>query len=208
MGRINAVLDEEVDYGFEGGGEYKTDETRSSTGFREADSAWKYPRHKYSAAFSKIQDDTRDALIEVFHACRGKRHSFMMKDWNDFTAVAEPLQVETGTTNKVQLYKTYSFGQAFTIRPIYALKAGVTIRDNEGAAVAGTFNLLTGEFTPDAEWGAGPFTWSGEFYVWVHFADDYNSMTIAGWQDHDASIDLVEDPIKITATNLPLSWEE
>ncbi len=208
MGRINAVLDEEVDYGFEGGGEYKTIETESVNGFREADSQWKFPKHRYSASFSNIKEDARDYFIEVFHACRGKRHSFLFKDWNDYVAENEPLNVETGTTNKVQLYKTYKFGQAYTIRPIFALKDGVEVHDENGDPVPGTFNLLTGEFTPASEWGSGPYTWSGEFYVWVHFADDYNGMTIASWQAHDADVELIEDPLKITATNVPASWEE
>ena len=208
MGRINAVLDEEVDYGFEGGGEYKTNETDSANGFREADSKWKFPKHRYSASFTNIKEDARDYFIEVFHACRGKRHSFLFKDWNDFVAEDEPLNVESGTANKVQLYKTYSFGQAYTIRPIYAVKEGTEVYDENGDPVPGTLNLLTGEFTPVSEWGDGPYTWSGEFYVWVHFADDYNGMTIASWQAHDAGVDLIEDPIKITATNVPASWEE
>lgn len=208
MGRINAILDEGVDYGFEGGGEYQTDETISVNGFREADSAWKYPKHKYSASFTSITEATRDYLIRVFHACRGKRHSFLFKDWNDYQAFDEPLNVEIDTANKVQLYKTYPFGQAYTIRPIYALKAGVEIHDENGDVVPGDFDLLTGEFTPVSVWGAGPYTWTGEFYVWVYFADDYNGMTIASWQTRDADIELIEDPILITATNVPVSWEE
>lgn len=208
MGRINAVLDEEVDYGFEGGGEYKTNETDSVNGFREADSAWKFPKHRYSASFTNIDEDVRDYFIKVFHACRGKRHSFLFKDWNDYRALNESLNVETGTANPVQLYKTYDFGQAYTIRPIQALKVGAEVYDELGDPVPGTLNLLTGVFTPVADWGAGPYTWSGEFYVWVHFADDYNGMTIASWEAHDADLDLIEDPIKITATNVPASWEE
>lgn len=210
MGRINAVLDEEVNYGFEGGGEYKTNQTDLENGFSDEDSAWKYPRHRYNAKFSTMQADTRTAVIQTFHACRGKRHEFMFKDWNDFEAEHESVAVEAGTTNKIQLYKTYLFGQAYTIRPIFALKDGTcSVYDEDDNLVPGTFNLLTGEFTPTNPWQVGKlYYWSGEFYVWVAFKDDYNGMTINGWQAYDATIELVERRTKITATNVPNSWEE
>lgn len=209
MGRINAVLDDEADYGFEGGPEYNTGIVDLENRFEERDSRWKYPKHKYSASFSNIKEDARDYFIQVFHACRGARHSFLFKDWNDYIVEAQTLQVNSGTRDKVQLYKVYTFGQAYTVRPIQAVnEAATVIYDNTGTPVEGVLDPLSGEFTPTADWGSGQHTWSGEFYVWVRFADDYSGMTINNWQDHTTDIDLVEDPLKITATNVPLSWEE
>lgn len=209
MGRINQVLDERIDYGFEGGARYSTDVTELENGFEERDSAWMYGRHEFHASFGDINDEDRDTIINVFHVCRGKRHSFLFKDWNDYTAVAQPLATQQGTTNVVQLYKTYEWGVAYTIRPIQALKAGtVIVRDQLGAPVAGTANVLTGEFTPTAAWGPGPYTWEGEFYVWVRFDADYNPMTINSWRANTARVELVEDKFSFTATNVPASWEE
>lgn len=209
MGRIAEVLDEAVDYGFEGGPRYSTAVTDLENGFNERDSEWSFARHEFSASFGNITDEDRDFIIEVYHACRGRRHSFLFKDWNDFRAVAQPLAAEQGTIETVQLYKTYNFGQAYTIRPIQALKAGTcVVRDQINAIVPGTFNDLTGEFTPDAAWGPGPFTWSGEFYVWVRFEADYNPMTINSWRANTAEVELIEDKFKFDATNVPESWEE
>lgn len=210
MGFINAVLDEEVDYGFEGGPEYATESVDLENGLQYRDSAWKFPRHRYSASFENIGDDEREAIIKVFHAVRGKRHSFKFKDWNDYTATAEPLSVESGTSNPVQLYKTYAFGEAFTIRPVQAL-AFATIYLNVGGTptpVPGTLDLLLGTFTPNSAWGAGEYSWSGEFYVWVHFTADYNAFTINSWRANTASVELEEDKRKIVPTNMPVSWEE
>lgn len=207
MGRIHAVLEDEVDYGFEGGGEYNTDIADLENRFEDRDSAWKFPKHKYSANFSNLDEADRDRFIEIFHACRGRRHSFLIKDWNDFEGVDQPLAVAVSTTNKVQLYKTYTFGPAYTIRPIFAFKT-VQILDETDTPVPGTMNLWTGEFTPDNPWGVGPYKWTGEFYVWVRFDSDYNTLTINAWRNHTANIELIEDPIKITATNVPMSWEE
>lgn len=207
MAFINAILDEAVAYGFEGGPEYNTINVDLENGLSHRDSAWMYPRHKYSAQFDNMSDDDRDEVIEVFHAVRGMRHSFKFKDWNDFHVTNEPLNVEVGTSNRVQLYKTYNFGPAYTIRPIQAIATDVVIY-NGATPIAGTLNTETGEFTPNAAWASGTYTWSGTYYVWVHFTEDYNSFTINSWRANTANIDLEEDKQQITATNVPLSWEE
>lgn len=213
MGRINAVLDEEVDYGFEGGGRHSTSSPTTTNGFSERDSRWKYPIHEYEASFGDIKDDARDFLVNVLMVVRGKRHDFMFKDWNDFTVEGQQLICgAVGTTEQIQLYKRYAgFGQAYTIRPIQALKEA-TIYDVSDAenpvAVPGTLDLLTGLFTPDDPWDAGPYELDAEFYVWVHLDDDYNPITINSWQANTARVRLVESPIEFTATNVPESWDE
>ena len=207
MGRINEVFDEEADYGFEGGPAYKTAVVDLENGFDDRDSEWAYPKHEYSASFSNIREEDRDYVIAVFHACRGRRHSFLFKDWNDYSVENEPIDVEPGTSNTIQLYKTYEFGEAYTIRPIQAIRIA-TIYNEAGTPIAGTLNLQTGEFTPNDPWGTGQYSWTGEFYVWVRFDDDYNPMTINSWRTHSASVKLVEDKFPFMATNVPPSWEE
>jgi uncharacterized protein (TIGR02217 family) len=207
MGFINAILDEAVAYGFEGGPEYSTGVVDLDYGLDIRDSEWIYPRHKYTASFEDLDDDARDTIIEVFHATRGQRHSFKFKDWNDYVATNEPLVVDVvGTTNPVQLYKTYTFGPAYTIRPIQALEAAVV--SLAGVPVAGTIDTETGMFYPAAAWVAGSYTWSGTFYVWTRFTNDYNAFTINSWRAATANVELQEDKRKITATNVPASWEE
>lgn len=207
MGRINQVLDEEVDYGFEGGPEYATDVTDLENGFEERDSGWNYAKHKYSASFGDIDDDRRDFIITVFHACRGRRHSFLFKDWNDFAVENMPIDVLPGTSDPIQLYITYSWGDAYTVRPIQAIKEAVVL-DEDGTEVPGTLDLFTGIFTPSIPWTAEQYRWTGEFYVWVRFDADYNSMTINNWRANTAMVELVEDKFKFTPANVPASWEE
>lgn len=208
MGRINAVLDEEVDYGFEGGARYKTDVIESPNGFEERDSDWAFGKHEFEASFGNIKDDDRDSIIAVFHACKGKRHSFLFYDWNDRFIVDQPIVCGlVGSLEPIQLYKTYQFGQAFTVRPIQALKSA-TLLDPLNTVVPGTWDLMTGVFTPDEPWGEGPYTVSAEFYVWVRFDDDLNSMTINSWSANTAKVRLVEDPFHFTPTNVPVSWDE
>ncbi len=209
MGRINAVLDEQVDYGFEGGPEYSNEVVDLENGFEHIDSAWNYPRHRYSASFGNIPDEDRDYIISVFHTCKGRRHYFKFKDWNDYKAIDEPLQVQAGTTNPVQLYKTYQPNgwPAWTVRPIQAFLSA-TIKTLGGATVAGILDTETGIFTPSSPWLSGTHTWSGEFYVWVRFDADYNAMTINSWRANTAKVELVEGKFAFLPTNVPASWEE
>jgi len=210
MGKILAVFEEGVDYGFEGGPRYSTDEAKLVNGFLERDSSWEYSRHEFSASFGNILDEVRDRIIAVFHVCRGARHSFKFKDWNDYTIVDQVLQVLPGTSDPVQLYKTYEpFGPPYvTVRPIQAFKYA-TIVDNLGDPVAGTLDLDTGIFTPTDPWTVDEYRISlAEFYVWVCFEDDYNPMTINAWKANTARVTLIEDLTEFTATNVPSSWEE
>lgn len=215
MGYINAVLDEQVDYGFEGGPEYSNEVVDLENGFEHIDSAWNYARHRYSASFGNIPDEDRDYIIAAFHVCKGRRHYVKFKDWNDYKAVNEPLQVIPGTVEPVQLYKTYQPKDpvtglpwpAWTVRPIQAVLTA-EIRTPGDNVVAGTLDTETGMFTPDEPWASGTHTWSGEFYVWVRFDADYNAMTIASWRANTAKVELVEGKRVVTATNVPDSWEE
>lgn len=207
MARINAVFDEAVDYGFEGGVRYKTDIADNPNRFEERDSEWRYGKHEFEASFGNIKDADRDKVLRVFHICRGRRHSFMFKDWNDFQILNQELIVGTvGTTESIQVYKKYEgFGQGFTIRPIQALKTAF-LYDQDDNEVAGTWDMLTGVFTPDTEWGEGPYTVDCEFYVWVRFDADYNPMAINSWQANTTRVQLIEDPIAFMQLNVPVSW--
>lgn len=217
MARIQAVLDEAMAYGFRGGGGYSVNVTDLENRFEERDENWKYPKHQYDASFENMQDDAKGEIIETFHACRGRLHSFLMRDWNDYKIRSQPIQVLPGTAGKVQLYKRYEFGPAYTIRVIQSIDTrdedglgnavfSPVIIDENGDPVAGSFDPWTGEFTPVGAWGAGEYLLSCDFLVWVRFDDDDNDMTINNWQDHTADVSLIEDPFEFFATNVPPSW--
>ena len=210
MARIPVVLDKEVSYGFSGGGGYNVNVQELGNRFEERDERWKYAKHVYNAAYENIQEETRDALINAFHACGGRAHSFMFKDWNDYEIRDQLLAVRPGTSEAVQLYKTYEFGPAYRIRPVQALDVAEFtpfIVDGDDNVIAGTFDPLTGMFTPEDDWVLGNHYLSCNFLVWVRFDDDMNEMTIGGWRDHSADVTLVEDPFPMYALNLPESWD-
>lgn len=210
MARINAVLDEAVDYGFSGGPRYKTNISDHPNGFEDRDSRWMYPKHEFSASFGDVDDDHRDLIIAGFHACRGRKHSIKFKDWNDFEIVDQPIQVLPGTADPIQLYKTYApFGPSYTtVRPIQAF-AFCDLVDEVGAPVLGSLDTETGIFTPMNPWGTGEYRiQQAEFYVWVRFDDDYNEMTINSWRANTAKVTLKEDPFEFLPLNVPASWDD
>lgn len=213
MARIPAILDEAVAYGFRGGGEYSVNVSDLENRFEERDENWMYPKHRYDASFENLDDDVKDELINTLHACRGRFHSFMMKDWNDYQITDQLLQVLPGTSDPVQLYKLYqpTGWPAYSVRPVQAVdtRPGAepfALLDDNGDPVAGTLDPLTGLFTPVGLWGAGDYFLTCDFLVWVRMDHDDNQMTINGWRDHTVDVSMVEDPFEFLPTNVPPSW--
>lgn len=201
---IDAVLSDAVAYGFEGGPEYLTDITEQDNGYEHRNSVWMFPRHRYSARFVNIPDEAKTEILAAFHACRGRAHSFKFKDWNDYYVENQRILVPRDTTDTIQLYRTYQFGPVKSVRVIQALKYA-ELKDNLGNPIEGDLNLNTGEFTPMEPWASDTVYWTGEYYVWVRFDNDYNRFTIGNWQASTAPIDLVEDKRRFTAENV--YWE-
>jgi uncharacterized protein (TIGR02217 family) len=151
-----------------------------------------YPLHRYSARYPGLPAETRDELLAVFHAAKGRFRAFRFKDWNDYQATAQPLQVEVGTQTPVQLFKRYTFGSETIARKIQAPVAGtVVVLDDDSDPVPGTVDLF-GLFTPDANWPSADATATFEFDVWVRFDSDYNAFVIGRPNGHTATVDLVE----------------
>lgn len=210
MARINAVLDEYVDYGFQGGPRYKVNVEEYPNRLEDRDSRWQYAKHEFSASFGDVDEESRDYLIAAFHVCRGRTHSLKFKDWNDFTIVDQPFQVIPGTAEPVQLYKTYApFGPLYVrVRPIQCVRLCV-IHDPSGNPVDGTWDYETGIFTPSSEWAeVGEYRIAyAEFYVWVRYDNDYHEMTINSWRANTTKVQFVEDPFFFMPTNVPLGWD-
>lgn len=210
MARINAVLDEDVDYGFKGGPRYKTNVGDYPNRLEDRDSEWKYPKHEFNASWGDISDEKRDHVLAGFHVCRGRKHSIKFKDWNDFEIFDQVIQVLPGTSLPIQLYKIYDpYGPDYiSVRPIQAFKFA-TIVDEDELEVAGTLDLATGLFLPDADWGAGEYRIAeAEFYVWVRYDNDYNELTINSWRANTAKVSFVEDPFDFLPENVPNSWDD
>ncbi|MCW0458965.1 hypothetical protein NB717_000033 [Xanthomonas sacchari] len=197
MDYIDARLSDLVAFGFSGGDEWKTQVVPLNNGQEQRNAQWKYPRARFKAQYLNFLEDARNEIISAFNAARGQLYSFRFRNWNDFVARGERIYPLAGTKDPVQLIRTYPFGPVSSFRKVQAPVAEtVTVRDNLSNAVQGTLDASLGLFTPASAWGSTPYTWSGEFDLWVRFVSDYNAFTINNRSGDElvstADIELVE----------------
>ncbi|MBB4126216.1 uncharacterized protein (TIGR02217 family) [Xanthomonas translucens] len=197
MSYIEARLSDLVAFGFSGGPEWSTRIVQLENGKEQRNGQWLYPKQRFKAQYLNFREDARDEIQAAFNAVRGRLYAFRFKDYNDFIARRERVYPNAGTSDAVQLIKSYSFGLATTIRRIQAPVAGtVIVYDDLGEPVPGVLDAGLGLFTPASAWGSGIYTWSGEFDVWVRFDNDYNAFTIGNRSGDEyvatADIELVE----------------
>lgn len=189
-------------FGFIGGPEFQTNIQPLASGREKRNANWAVCRHKYSAPFRNISEAAYRSIKEVFLVVRGQTHTFLHRDWGDYTATDEPFGTGDGTTTVFQLIKVSSLGAGSYTRTItkpnsssplvtpFSVKvAGVTT----GVSVDDTTGLVTFASAPAA--GAA-LTWSGEFDVQVRFDTDYLPFTLddksSGGYVTNGTIDLIE----------------
>lgn len=192
MSFVNARINECMAYGFTGGPEWSTLIIPMDNGREQRNGQWLYPRSRFSADYQNLGRDDQQTVLQFFHAMRGRLHCFRLKDWNDYQAINELQAPAIGTTNPMQLVKSYAVGSQVTTRIIQAPVSGTATLLRDGTPVAGTFDYETGLFTPDAEWLAGTYTASFEFDIWVRFDSDFNAFSIGSINAHSAAIDVIE----------------
>lgn len=158
-------------YGWQGGPSIDVLIKRLASG-REKRKPQQFVRlHSYILPYQNITDsDYLQYIKSAYMALGGPTDSFLVKDYGDFRAVNEPLGIAPAGSTPVQLLRTYGFAGLVThSRVITKPVVGAVISQN-GLPVAGTLNLLTGMFTPDAPWTpAAILTWDGEFRVPCRF---------------------------------------
>lgn len=182
MAYINTRLRERVAAGFAGGPEWSTQVVRLDNGREQRNAQWLYPKHRYIAQFRNISAEDRNTVLEAFHGCRGQLHAFRFKDWNDYEGANEPFVQINGVW---RMTKQYVFGSETSTRLIQAPVSGtVTLSGGDLA----NLDYETGIYSGDAT----GLTWSGEFDVWVRFANDFNAFTIDHLNAHTADIELIE----------------
>jgi len=190
-GFIDTRLPECVAYGFQGGPEWNTAIVELDNGGEVRNGQWRYPRMRYSAAFNNLSAAGQREVMAAFYAARGRLYAFRINDPLDNVAEAEPIAPAIGTTDAVQLTRTYRLGPEAATRRIQAIVTAV-IRNSAGTAVAGSLDAGKGLFVPAAAWADDDYTWSGEFDVWVRFDSDHNAFTLGDLDAHSADIELVE----------------
>lgn len=184
-------------FGFTGGPEFQTNIQNIASGREKRNADWAICRHKYSAPFKNISEEAYRAIKGVFLVMRGRTHTFLHRDWGDFSAVDEPFGAGDGATTLFYLSKvsTVAGGGSYT-RLVDKPDAGVTVKVN-GVITAASVSQLDGSVAFSAAPASGAvLTWSGEFFVHVRFDMDYLPFSLddknSGGFVTNGSVDLIE----------------
>lgn len=184
-----------ISFGRPGGPEYNTDTPLVESGNEQGrNSYWPEPRYSWDVGYSIRSMDQIYALLQFFHACRGKWKPFRFKDWLDYKSCAvdqtpdfddQSLGAAEAGQTEFQLGKTYAQGSYSTLIQIIKPR-GSTIRIGVDAAevTSGwTVNESTGLITRDTPFAGGEVvTWGGEFYRKCRFDIDKLSHEFAAWE--------------------------
>lgn len=193
MAFIETRLNDTVRYGFSGGPRFSTRIVTLTNGAERRNRKWSRALWSYKAPYNRMTPELYAQIYAAFLAAGGMADGFRFKDWADYSATGEALgAAPAGTTDPVQLVKTYAFGSANYVRNIIKPVAGTVIVYLGGSPVAGTVDTTNGEFTPSAAWGSGALTGDFEFDVPVRFDTDYLPWDYEDFRRLSADIPLME----------------
>lgn len=183
--------------GFTGGPEFQTDIKNAQNGREYRNGDWAICRHKYTCPFLNISNDAYLSIKEVFLVVRGRLHTFLHRDWADYTAVNERFGVGDGTNKIFQLRKTSTLGSATYDRLITKPSGTVLVKANGTAASGYLVEPTTGVVTFSTAPGDNVvLTWTGEFDVQVRFDIDFLPFSLDDRNNDgyvtNGSVDLIE----------------
>lgn len=194
---IDDTIDQCAAYGFTGGPTFRTNiaEMRSWREKRNADVDM--ARHEYSAPYNNISHEGWREIRRMFYVCRGKLHSFRLRDPNDYQASNELFGIGDGVTTAFQL-SNLSEADGVTYSRLVQLPVNPTIFV-DGVEVAASVDLQTGEvdFGSSVPQLGEALTWSGFFDVKVRFDQDSLPFSLDSRRPDgfaiNGSINLIED---------------
>jgi len=195
MAHINEYLEGCFAYDFEGGPQFNTQIVELQNGREKRNATWAQQKHKYSASFNNISHAQYKLIKKMHMVARGRLHAFKITDPLDSYADNEVFGQGNGTDKTFQLITTVDYDGYYYTRGIY----GVVVDSSFDVTVNG---VSASGYTIDTERGTVTFTtapaslaelrWSGNFFVWVRFDDDYLPFTLDNPDATNGSINLIE----------------
>ncbi|KGQ19937.1 DUF2460 domain containing protein [Lysobacter dokdonensis DS-58] len=179
MAYLTTRMPERIAAGFVIGPRWQTLVVPLDNGREQRNAQWLFPKYEARANIGMFNAADRQAIRNLFMACRGRANPFRVRDPLDYTATAQPLYTVGGVT---YLARSYAYGGETAYRliqaPVTATLSG-----------AGSVDLTTGIVT-----GANPVadTWTGTFDIWMRFESDFGAITATTTNVQTADIELVE----------------
>lgn len=203
MSAVNFIdyrLNPNYAYGFTGGPDWRTNRNPlRTTGVVNRDRKWLMPQHRYSANYALPMQEAFDELRAMTYVTCGGWLAFRFKDWDDYDVVDELIGTGDGTSNPMQLVKTYTKGPRSFTR-IIRLPLNAVLRDEDNNTLSVTVDALSGQVVPASPWPSGKgIYWTGEFDVPVYFESDYNPITRRSPGTSSQRVVLVEEMAPLVA---------
>ena len=139
-----------LSFGALGGPERRTDVVMLANGFEERNTPWSQSRRRFDAGMGLRSLDDVERLVAFFEARQGQLHGFRWKDWSDYKsclpsgepgAMDQLLFTGDGTTDRIQLTKTYTSGAQSYVRRITKPVEGTVRIAVDGVALRETIDF-------------------------------------------------------------------
>lgn len=183
-------------FGWEGGAEFKTQIVELMNGREKRNAEWSQARHRYSAPFNNISKEAYREIKQMHVVCRGQLHAFLFHDVLDDRAEMEVFGIGDGVRTQFQLTKTSTVAGVSYTRAVYAPDYSTfEVRVAGAVTTAYTLDEARGVITFDAPPAdSALLRWSGNFFVWVRFAEDYLPFTLDNPNATNGIVNLIEVP--------------
>lgn len=193
MSYLDAFLDEDATWGWQGGPEFSTRIVDMANWQERRNAQWAQARHRFEVPFSNVDAEVYRRIKRMHLVCRGKLHAFGFVDQLDHTATDEDFGAGDGATTVFQLAKISVIDTVPYVRNCHLiLSAAVKVN---GVATPVALDARRGKVTFDAAPANGAvLTWSGEFALWVRFDNDYLPFTLDNIDAHNGNVSLIELP--------------
>ena len=188
-----------VSYGAIGGPRFSTTVQILNSGFEQRNINWAQARREYTVDISPSRGAEWTAVLDFFHARRGRAYGFRLKDFSDFTMAAQSIGTGDGSTTAFQIFKRYIDDDALAppydreLKKIVAGSVSVAVAASSmasGWSVDETTGILTFDAAPAVD---ADITVACEFDVPVRFDTDLMQAAIPGPDVHHwQSVKLVE----------------
>lgn len=179
----NVRLPDDIEVGATGGPSFLTNVVSLASGAEQRNESWQQSRVRWQISWGCQERDTvandhdgYDRIMNFFQARRGRLHTFLFRDWSDYTATDEFVATGDGVQRLFHLIKTYGDDASDQIRYIIdpdwdtvVVKVGGVADNSWDPGEKGTI------VWPDGSAPTGEITWTGEFNTRVRFdSDDFN----------------------------------
>jgi uncharacterized protein (TIGR02217 family) len=143
------------------------------SGFKQVNSQWEQTLREYDWETIPLQRSDWNYLESLHEVTDGGAFGFLMEDPKDMKASITEGVVAGLTSTTFQLYKRYTHASRTKDRKITRPRTTDLIVEISGIpTVSYTLDTTTGIITIPAAPSAANVTWSGRFYVPVHFKND------------------------------------